>query len=282
MLNEPFEAASLSQPIRGRLQLVDVTFSYPGTDREVLRNLNLTIDPGTRVALVGENGAGKTTIVKLLARLYDPQHGTVSADGIDLRTIRSREWQSHVAVIFQDFARYWLTVRENVGFGSVKNMYDEQRLNLAAQEAGASKMIADLPNGWDSVLGRTFDGGSELSLGQWQRVALARALFSSADILILDEPTASLDAKQEYDLLQRFEELTKGKTTILISHRLSAARLADRVFFLEAGRIVEEGSHDQLMEKDGQYAAMFKRQASNYTNEGAVLRPASQKLAHVP
>ncbi len=270
LLKEPLEAVPLPRSIGGRLQLENVTFSYPGTNHEVLRNVSFTIAPGTRVALVGENGAGKTTLVKLLTRLYDPDGGAIYADGIDLRNVYSHDWQKHLAVIFQDFVRFWLTVRENIGFGSVNDMHDKQRFDQAAEAAGASKIISGLPQGWDSVLGRRFDGGYELSLGEWQRVALARALFSTADILILDEPTASLDAKQEYELFQHFEKLTREKTTILISHRLSSARLVDRIFFLEAGRVAEEGSHEELMQLDGRYAAMFRRQASSYLEEAPV------------
>jgi ATP-binding cassette subfamily B protein len=213
---------------------------------------------------VGENGAGKSTLVKLLVRLYDPLQGRILVDGIDLREFDLEGWRRNLSVIFQDFARFCLTARENVGFGDLSLVDDLSRIRAAAELSGAGEMIEKLPGQWETVLGKMFEGGHELSVGQWQKVALARAFLKESSILVLDEPTASLDAKQEYEVFRQFEQLTAGKTALLISHRFSSVRMAQRIFVLKAGHLVEEGTHQELMVLNGQYAQMYSRQAAGY------------------
>jgi len=241
-----------------------VSFRYPGTDKDALHNVSLRLRPGEKVALVGENGAGKTTLVKLLCRLYDPTEGVITLDGVDLREYDPASLQERIGVIFQDFARYYLTARENVGFGQVEALDDQARVEAAAKKSGAHEVISALPNGYDTTLGRWFDDGHQLSLGEWQKVALARAFMRDADLLILDEPTASLDARTEYEIFQRFAELTHDRTAILISHRFSTVRMADRIVVLNEGHVVEHGTHQQLLERGGVYATLFNMQAEGY------------------
>lgn len=242
----------------------DVSFRYPGTTRYVLRNLNLHIRPGEKIALVGENGAGKTTLVKLLARLYDPTEGHITLDGLDLREYDLDSLQRCIGVIFQDFVRYYLPARENIGFGQVEALEDQERIVAAAHKSGAHSVISALPEGYETTLGRWFDDGHQLSIGEWQKVALARAFMRDAPLLILDEPTASLDARTEYEVFQQFSALTHDRAAILISHRFSTVRMAERIIVLEGGQIVEEGSHEQLLKRDGIYATLFNMQAENY------------------
>lgn len=241
-----------------------VSFRYPGTDKDALHNVSLRLRPGEKVALVGENGAGKTTLVKLLCRLHDPTEGVITLDGIDLREYDPASLQERIGVIFQDFARYYLTARENVGFGQVEALDDQARIEAAAKKSGAHEVISALPNGYDTTLGRWFDDGHQLSLGEWQKVALARAFMRDADLLILDEPTASLDARTEYEIFQRFAGLTHDRTAILISHRFSTVRMADRIVVLNDGHVVEHGTHQQLLERGGVYATLFNMQAEGY------------------
>lgn len=242
----------------------DVSFRYPGTDKDVLRHVNLCLCPQERLALVGKNGAGKTTLVKLLCRLYDPTEGHITLDGIDLREYDPAGLQRRIGVIFQDFARYYLTARENIGFGQVERMDDQARIETAAKKSGAHEVISALPDGYDTMLGRWFDGGHQLSLGEWQKVALARAFMRDADLLILDEPTASLDAHTEYEIFQQFAELTHDRTAVLISHRFSTVRMANRIVVLDDGRIIEDGTHQQLLGQGGIYATLFNMQAQGY------------------
>lgn len=243
-----------------------VGFQYPGASSWTLRDINLTIRTGESVALVGQNGSGKTTLIKLLTRLYDPTEGRIVLDGRDLRDWPLDELRGRIGVIFQDFNRYQFTLRENVGVGSIAQTDDEERVRGALAQAGADDVVAGLDKGLDTQLGRWFQQrGVELSGGQWQRVALARAYMrAGADILVLDEPTAALDAEAEAAVYERFRELTKGRTTLLISHRFPTVRNADRIVVLERGRIVEEGSHASLMELDGRYARLFRLQAQGY------------------
>ena len=252
------------RPIVQGFEFRNVSFRYPGSSRLVLNNFNFKIRPGERVALIGENGEGKTTIVKLLTRLYDPAEGQVLLDGIDLREYNLEDLYREIGVIFQDFMRYEMTARENIAVGLI-----DQIENLAALEQSAHKSLADsvvqkLPSGYDQMLGRRFDGGVDLSGGEWQKMALARAYLRDAQVLILDEPTSALDARSEYEVFQRFAELTTGKMALFISHRFSTVRMADRIVVLEKGQIAEEGDHDALTRQGGRYAEMFELQAASY------------------
>jgi ATP-binding cassette subfamily B protein len=254
---EPSEGAGI--------RFEDVGFHYPGKDSWALRHVDLTIAPGDSIALVGENGAGKTTFVKLLAGLYQPSEGRIVLDGRDLSTWEPEQLRRRFGVLFQDFNKYQLKLRENIGLGSVAHLADETRIERAAERGGASELLQTLPGGLDAALGHWFEKGSELSGGQWQKVALARAFMrEEADILVLDEPTAALDAESEHAVFQRFRELAKGRTTIVISHRFPTVRMAKSIIVLEQGQIVERGSHEFLLAKDGKYAGMFKLQAQGY------------------
>jgi ATP-binding cassette subfamily B protein len=249
-----------------------VSFTYAGGHHPVLKDLDLTIPAGTSMALVGLNGAGKTTLVKLLARLYDPTSGAVRVDGMDLREIEPTDWQRRIAAIFQDFLRFGLPARDNIGFGGLEIAGDQAALERAAAKAGILERIQALPGGWDAPLSRNFTGGADLSGGEWQRIALARALFAveaGAKVLILDEPTANLDVRAEAALYDRFLDLTKGLTTLLISHRFSTVRRADCICVLENSAVSELGTHDQLMAKGGRYAEMFILQSQRFTDAGA-------------
>jgi ATP-binding cassette, subfamily B, bacterial len=252
---------------RQAIQFDGVRFAYPGSEREVFRGLDLTITAGSSLAIVGGNGAGKTTLVKLLARLQEPGAGTIRVDGTPLDDFDPAAWRRRLAVIFQDFVRYELPAADNVGFGGVDLLGDERALETAAARAGALAIVQRLPAGWDTPLNRQYTGGAELSGGEWQRIALARALFAveaGAGILVLDEPTANLDVRAEAALFDDFLDLTRGLTTILISHRFSTVRHADRICVLEGGRVVEDGSHDELIAAGGRYAAMFELQAARF------------------
>src|SRR5271154_2788818 len=252
------------RPILRGFEFRNVSFRYPGSSRSVLDGLNFQFHPGERVALIGENGEGKTTIVKLLTRLYDPVEGQVLLDGVDLREYNLEDLYTQVGVIFQDFMRYEMTARENIAVGRIELLDNLELLRQSAQKSMASDVVGKLPSGYDQMLGRRFDGGVDLSGGEWQKVALARAYLRDAQVLILDEPTSALDARSEYEVFQRFAELTTGKMALFISHRFSTVRLADRIEVLENGRIAEEGSHDQLAGRGGRYAEMFEMQAANY------------------
>src|SRR5690348_13991700 len=216
------------------------------------------------VAIVGENGAGKTTLVKLLARLYDPDCGRVTVDGCDLRHLDAEAWRRHIAVIFQDFIQYDLSAADNIGFGQVDALDDAGRVAAAAERGGAARVIARFAAGYRTVLGRRFEQGTQLSGGEWQRVALARAFMRDAPILVLDEPTASLDARAEVEVVRRFRELTRDRIVLLISHRFSTIRMADRIYVLDKGRVVESGGHEELMRCGGRYAELFQLQAAGY------------------
>jgi ATP-binding cassette subfamily B protein len=242
-----------------------VGFRYPGKEAWALRDIDLRIARGESVALVGENGAGKTTLIKLLTRLYEPTEGRILLDGRDLRSWELSALRRRIGVIFQDFNQYQLRVRENVGFGSVEHLDSEPRLERAVERGGATSVVSTLPAGLDAPLGRWFADGSELSGGQWQKIALARAFMrEEADILVLDEPTAALDARAEHAVFERFRELASTRTTLVISHRFPTVRMAARIIVLEHGRIVEVGSHDELVAKGGRYARMFALQAEGY------------------
>jgi ATP-binding cassette subfamily B protein len=252
------------RPVRRGFEFCNVSFAYPGTNRRVLRDFNFTLSPGESVALIGENGQGKTTIVKLITRLYDPTEGHILLDGVDLREYDLDDLHSEIGVIFQDFMRYEMTARENIAIGRVESEHSPAEIAYAAEKSKADDVIAKLQLGYDQMLGRRFEGGVDLSGGEWQRLALARAYLRDAQLIILDEPTASLDARSEFEVFERFEELTHDKMALLISHRFSTVRMADRIVVLENGRLVEEGSHSQLMARGGRYAEMFELQAASY------------------
>jgi ATP-binding cassette subfamily B protein len=242
----------------------NVSFAYPGTERRVLKNFNLTLSRGERIALIGENGQGKTTVVKLITRLYDPTEGQILLDGVDLRDYSLEDLHRHIGVIFQDFVRFEMTARENIAIGRVDKPHSQADLEMAAQKSLADTVVEKLAGGYEQMLGRRFEGGVELSGGEWQKIALARAYLRDAELLILDEPTAALDARSELEVFERFAELTEGKMALLISHRFSTVRMADRIVVLEGGRLIEEGSHEQLMKDGGVYAGMFEMQAASY------------------
>ena len=250
------------RPIRDGFEFDHVSFSYPGGSRRVLERLNLRIERNERIALIGENGQGKTTIVKLLTRLYDPTEGRILLDGVDLREYDIDDLHREIGVIFQDFVRYEMTARQNIAVGRLGT--GEEAIQRAATKSLADQVVDRLPRGLDQLLGRRFEGGLDLSGGEWQRMALARAYLRDAQILILDEPTASLDVRSEYEVFQRFAELTAGKMALLISHRFNTVRMADRILVLENGSIAEQGSHTSLLALGGRYAGMFELQASNY------------------
>jgi ATP-binding cassette subfamily B protein len=261
---EPSEPRPLTFPLRQGILFEHVRFAYAGSDYPVLEDVSLEIRPGEHVALVGANGAGKTTLVKLLCRLYDPSAGCIRLDGTDLREFGTDDLRRQISVIFQDYARYQLSARENIWLGNTSLTQDDGRIIQAAQEAGADALITALPSGYDTLLGNWFEQGHELSIGQWQKITLARAFIRDAQILVLDEPTNALDAAAEYEVFQQFRRLALGRTTLLISHRFSTVRMADRIFMLAGGRISESGTHAELMQRRGEYARLFELQAGNY------------------
>ena len=252
------------RPIRSGFEFRNVGFAYPGSGKRVLSNISFRMDTAERIALIGENGAGKTTLVKLLARLYDPTEGQILLDGIDLREFGVEDLRKEIGVIFQDYMRYDLLAKENIGVGRIEAVSDLTRIEHSAVKSLADSLIRMLPMGYDQMLGRRFDGGTDLSAGQWQKIALARAYMRDAQVLILDEPTASLDARAEYEVFLRFTDLTRDKMAVLISHRFSTVRMADRILVLEDGRIVEQGSHSHLVALGGRYAELFELQAAGY------------------
>jgi ATP-binding cassette, subfamily B, bacterial len=263
-VNSPLHGRLAPRPVMRGFEFQNVSFAYPGTSRRILDGLNFTLETGERVALIGENGQGKTTMVKLITRLYDPSEGRILLDGVDLREYDLADLHSQIGVIFQDFMRYEMTARENIAVGRVEQMHTSEEIESAAEKSLASGVVERLRGGYDQMLGRRFEGGVDLSGGEWQKLALARAYLRDAQLLILDEPTASLDARSELEVFERFAELTFGKMALLISHRFSTVRMADRIVVIEGGRLVEEGSHSQLLAASGRYAAMFEMQAASY------------------
>src|SRR5216684_886517 len=260
----PCNPLSVPKPIRSGFVFEDVGFRYAGAERWAVRHLNLEITAGEVLALVGENGAGKTTVVKLLARLYDPTEGRVLLDGHDLREYDPQEVRREIWIIFQDFVRYQLTAADNIAVGRIEAREDKGRIGQAAARSLADTVIAALPKGYEQIVGRRFAHGVELSGGEWQKIALARAYMRDAQVLILDEPTAALDARAEHAVFQRFTELTRGKSAVLISHRFSTVRMADRVLVLEGGQLCEFGTHEELLARNGRYAELFHLQAKGY------------------
>jgi ATP-binding cassette, subfamily B, bacterial len=252
------------RPIISGFEFRNVSFRYPGASRLVLKGLNFQLRPGERVALIGENGEGKTTIVKLLCRLYDPVEGQILLDGVDLREYDLGDLYREIGVIFQDYMRYEMTARENIAVGRIEKIDNLPLLEQSARKSMADEVVGKLEAGYEQMLGRRFENGVDLSGGEWQKVALARAYLRDAQLLILDEPTSALDARSEYEVFQRFAELTAGKMAVFISHRFSTVRMADRIVVLENGRIAEEGDHESLTHLGGRYAEMFELQAANY------------------
>jgi ATP-binding cassette subfamily B protein len=251
-------------PIKTGFTFEDVGFRYVNSEHWANRHLNFTLHPGEKLALVGENGAGKTTLVKLLARLYDPAEGRILLDGVDLKEYDLSELRMQIGIIFQDYLRYQMTFAQNIAVGNIKEKENRDMIITAARQSLADTLAEKLPDKYDQALGRRFNDGVELSGGEWQKIALARAYMKDAQLLILDEPTAALDARAEYEVFHRFSELTKGKTAVLISHRFSTVRMADRILVLEKGEMAEVGSHDELLKKAGRYAELFYLQAEGY------------------
>lgn len=249
---------------RSGIEFSGVSYRYPSSSDYAVSDFSLSIRPGEKIAVVGENGSGKTTLIKLLTRLYEPVSGHITIDGQDLQRMDAGEIHRRIGVIFQDYVRYQLTLRENIGFGSIENLEDTDRVLSALKNSGSEDLLTSLPDGLESMLGHQFLKGRELSVGQWQKIALGRAFMRLSDILILDEPTSSMDANREYEIFRRFQALTEGKTVILISHRFSTVRMADRIGVMQKGCLVELGSHEELIEKDGVYRKMFELQAQGY------------------
>jgi len=260
----PEHPIPIRRPFQRGITFENVTYHYPGKSEAALTNVSFTIELGQTIALVGRNGAGKSTIVKLLGRLYDPSEGRITIDGRDIREYDPKELRQQLGMMFQDYAEYQLSARENIGVGNVEQVDDLVAVTSAADKSGASGVIGSLPKGYDTNLGKWFEEGHQLSGGEWQKVALARAFMREAQILILDEPTSALDAQAEHDLFERIRRLTAGKMAIFISHRFSTARKADKILVLEGGRLIENGTHDELVALGGQYAALFELQAASY------------------
>ena len=258
------DALPVPRPVREGFVFENVGFRYPDAARWAVRHLDFRLAAGEVIALVGENGAGKTTLVKLLARLYDPDEGRILLDGRDLRDYDLDDLRANMGVIFQDFVRYHLSAGENIGVGLVESMHDEARIRDAAHRALADEVIEGLPDGYAQLIGRRFKTGVDLSGGQWQKIAIARAYMRDAQVMILDEPTAALDARAEFEVFQRFKELSDNRTAVLISHRFSSVRMADRILVLADGRIEASGTHEQLMAEGGRYAELFELQAAGY------------------
>lgn len=257
-------ARAVPRPIASGFQFENVGFRYPGSQRWAVRHLTFGFAPHERIALVGENGAGKTTLVKLLARLYDPDEGRVLLDGVDLRDYDLESLRRNIGIIFQDFVRYDFVLRENIGISQIDALTDDARIRDAAARSLADSVVQRVPQGYDQMLGKRFDNGVELSGGEWQKVALARAYMRDAQVLILDEPTAALDARAEYEVFLRFAELTQGRMAVLISHRFSTVRMADRILVLKSGELVDDGTHEELVARGGLYAELFSLQAAGY------------------
>jgi len=260
----PDDPRPFPQPIRQGFVFEDVGFRYPGAGRWAVRHLSFTLNAGEVVALVGENGAGKTTLVKLLTRLYDPDEGRILLDGHDLREYDLDALRGNMGVIFQDFVRYNLSAADNIAVGRIEARDDRARIERAASRSQADEVIAKLPAGYEQMIGKRFRNGVELSGGEWQKIAIARAYMREAEVLILDEPTAALDARSEYEVFRRFKELSHGKTAILISHRFSSVRMADRILVLADGKVEAAGTHEELVSRPGRYAELFELQAAGY------------------
>jgi ATP-binding cassette, subfamily B, bacterial len=261
---EPVQSAPMPRPMKDGISIQNLSFRYPNDPREVLRDVSLHIRTGEKVALVGENGSGKTTLIKLLCRLYDPTSGKIALDGTDIRNFDTTTLRKEISVVFQDYIHYNLTARENIWFGNIDAKPDQAALEEAVRLAGADGVLSKLHSGYDTPLGRLFENGQQLSIGQWQKVALARAFWRPSQIIILDEPSSAMDPRAEYEMFQRFYDLVEGRTALLISHRLSTVKMADRIFVLCNGMIAEQGTHAELIQRRGTYAELFESQAQYY------------------
>ena len=263
-ITSPEQPIAFPKTIQSGIKFENVSFRYPNSDQFAIKNLSFHLNAGEKLALVGENGAGKTTLVKLLARLYEPTEGRILVDGVDIRDISLGELRNQIGIIFQDYIRFQLKASENIAIGNIKALENDNRIKEAAQKSLADTVVETLPDKYEQMLGKRFMNGIELSGGQWQKIALARAYMRDAQLLILDEPTSALDARAEHEVFLRFAELIEGKMAVLISHRFSTVRMADRILFLENGALLELGSHEELLEKDGKYAELFRLQAQGY------------------
>ena len=260
----PNSPEPVPMPLRKGVVFEHVSFSYADTSRQALKDISLVVRPGETIALVGENGSGKTTLIKLLCRLYDPTQGRITIDGIDLRAMDVQELRRHISVVFQDYAKYYLSAHDNIWLGNTLIPQKADQIVSAAKRAGAHEVISQLPKGYETMLGKLFNGGEELSIGQWQKVALARAFLRDSQVIVLDEPTSAMDPTAEYEVFKKFRELVQDQAAILITHRLSTVRMADRIYVMDKGRIVESGTHEKLLMDRGLYAHMFNTQAQNY------------------
>jgi ATP-binding cassette subfamily B protein len=268
-LQRPPHPRPLPEPLRGEIRFEDVAFIYPGASEPAVQGVSFQIQAGETIAVVGRNGAGKTTLIKLICRLYDPSAGRILLDGVDIRDYDPEELRAQITAMFQDYVTYQATAAENIGLGNLELLEHRSAVEAAAEHGGADELISQLPEGYDTALGKWFDRGTNLSGGEWQKVALARAFMRDARVLVLDEPTSALDAQAEFELFERLRSLSRGRTAIYISHRFSTVRRADRILFLERGQLVEEGTHAELMALNGRYARLFRMQASAYTGEPA-------------
>ncbi|MCF8111902.1 MAG: ABC transporter ATP-binding protein/permease [Desulfobacteraceae bacterium] len=260
-IKDPPAPARMPARIKSGFSVENVDFTYPLAGRKTLENINFTIEPGEIIALVGENGAGKSTLAKLLCRLYDPQAGSIAIDGTDIRNFRLNDLRKKIGVMFQDYARYHFTARKNIWLGNIEVDADSEKIRDSARKADAHEFIEKLPEGYDTTLGKMFENGMELSVGQWQKIALARAFMRDSELVILDEPASSMDADSEYEVFKNFRKLLSGRSAVLVSHRFSTVKMADKVIVLENGRICEQGSHRRLLEKNGAYARWFEKQS---------------------
>jgi ATP-binding cassette subfamily B protein len=261
---EALEPVSEPVPLKSTLAAEHLSFTYPGNNVKTIDDIDFEITRGEVIAIVGANGAGKSTLARLLCRLYDPDKGAVKYDGTDIKHFDPDKYRQLFSIVFQDFMLYNLTAGENIRMGNIDEVNSVEKIMRAARDAGASDMIEKLPNSYDTLIGNLFEDSRELSWGEWQKIAMARALYRDAPVLILDEPTSSLDADTEYEIFSRFREIVKGRTAILISHRFTNVTLADRILVLDRGKIVESGSHAELIEKDGIYCSMYKKQCSRF------------------
>ncbi|CAN5522451.1 ABC transporter ATP-binding protein [soil metagenome] len=269
-IETPENPVPIRDPFQQGIEFRNVSFKYPDKEEYALEDVSFMIEPGETIALVGKNGAGKTSVVKLLGRLYDPTEGQILIDGVDIREYDPRELRRQFGTMFQDYVTYQLTVMENIGVGNLEQFDDPDAVAAAARRGGAESLIESLPEGYNTMLGKWFESGQQLSGGEWQRIALARAFMRDAQILILDEPTSALDAEAEHDLFARIKQLAKDRMAIFISHRFSTTRQADRILVLEAGKLIEQGTHEELMRQGGSYAQLFRLQAESYLDSQPV------------